>query len=83
MIFDWGTGFPNAGPNPDIGLGHQHCSSPLGPCTISPVPVNREQNNTPIVKSPGGNKYLASYGGSLFKRSSASWRSNLTSLAPT
>ena len=47
----------------------RHCDTPVGPCTISPVPVNRMQNNTPITMVPGGPSYLTTYGGTLIKRS--------------
>lgn len=49
----------------DNGLGYQHCTTPLGPCTISPVAVNRMTNNTVI--APG---YVTTYGGTLLKRAS-------------
>jgi hypothetical protein len=63
MIFDWNT---NIGASSrDNGLGYQHCASPLGPCKISAVPVNRMADNIPI--SPG---YISTYGGTLLKRKS-------------
>jgi hypothetical protein len=61
MVFDWNTNLGAS--SKDSGLGYQHCTTPLGPCMISPVPVNRMIDNTII--SPG---YVTTYGGTLLKR---------------
>ena len=63
MVFDWTDALGAA--CADDGLGYQHCATPLGPCKISPVPVNRMVNNTEIF--PG---YVSTYGGTLIKRAS-------------
>jgi hypothetical protein len=65
MVFDWNTNLGLG--SRDNGLGYQHCATALGPCKISPVPVNRMVNNTLI--SPG---YISTYGGTLLKRA-ADW----------
>lgn len=62
MVFDWST---SLGGSSDNGLGYQHCTTPIGPCVVDPVPVNRMINNSVI--PPG---YLTTYGGTLIKRES-------------
>ena len=63
MVFDWTTAL-GAGCTDD-GIGYQHCATPLGPCKISRVPVNRMVNNTEIFPA-----YVSTYGGTLIKRAS-------------
>ena len=61
MVFDWTTGLGAA--SKDNGIGYQHCTTPVGPCKISPVPVNRMTDNTLIPPA-----YLSTYGGTLLQR---------------
>merc|ERR1712166_224218 len=61
MVFDWTTAL--GATSKDNGIGYQHCTTPVGPCRISPVPVNRMTDNTII--SPA---YLSTYGGTLLQR---------------
>lgn len=67
VVFDWSTGLGARGPDPDNGLGYMHCTHPLGPCTVSPTPVNSMHQNGALPY-----KYRTTYGGTLLQRD-ADW----------
>lgn len=68
VVFDWSTGLGATGPDPDNGLGYMHCDTPLGPCTVFPVPVNsmKQNGNLPY-------QYRTTYGGTVLQRGPGDW----------